>query len=228
MGMTLRRAFRYAWRLLELGLIVFLITLFAVFMAERYALATYTPERIGRVDALIVLGGGVEPDYVLNYVGRERADTAASLLGAGRAEVAIFTGTFERFDRPEGEAGLMRNRVSAAGIQTTRLFLEPDARTTLENLRFSFALAEAQGHRTFAIVTDAYHLPRALALSALLNGENVTGVASIGLDEHGAFTRLAFLGREALAWWYNLGKAAAWSLLGLAGMSEAERGQWIV
>ncbi|MEM6356294.1 MAG: YdcF family protein [Pseudomonadota bacterium] len=227
MGMILRRLFRLGSRLFQLGVVVLLITLAAVFMAERYALATYTPDRIGRVDALIVLGGGVDPDYVLNYIGRERADTAANLLRAGRAEVAIFSGTFEEIDRPQGEAGLMRNRAIAGGVEARRLFIEPDARTTLENLRFSFALAEAQGNRTFAIVTDAYHLPRAFALASLLGRENVEGVASIGLDEYGVFTRLAFLGREALAWWYNLGKAAVWGALGIAGMDESERGQWI-
>ncbi|MEM7497975.1 MAG: YdcF family protein [Pseudomonadota bacterium] len=224
MGMIVR----LVWRLAQLGVVVFVITFVAVLMAERYALSTYTAERMGRVDALIVLGGGVDPDYVLNYVGRERADTAAEVLRAGRAEVAIFTGTFERVDRPEGEAGLMRNRVSASGIDTTRLFLEPAARTTLENLRFSFVLAEAQGNRSFAIVTDAYHLPRALALASLLGRENVTGVASEGLDEHGAVTRFAFLAREAMAWWYNLGKAAAWTVLGLAGVEESARGEWII
>ncbi|MEM7526366.1 MAG: YdcF family protein [Pseudomonadota bacterium] len=216
--------FRFIRRAVRLVILVLLITVGAVWAAERYALANFGVDRMAPVEAVIVLGGGVAPDFTLNYVGRARADTAVAVLQIGKGEVAIFTGTLNRVDRPEGEAGLMRNRAIQGGVAANRLFIEPDAQTTLENLRFSFALGEAQGFTKFAILTDAFHLPRALALAHLLGKEDVVAVASPGLDEHGVFVRGAFLVREAMAWWFNLGKAVVWKGMELAGMDENARG----
>ncbi|MEM8597736.1 MAG: YdcF family protein, partial [Pseudomonadota bacterium] len=154
---------RLAYRLAQLFVVVFAITLAAVWVAERQALETYRLDRLEPVDVLIVLGGGVDPDRRLNWVGRTRANTAATALAAERAGAVIFSGTLNSEEHPEGEAGLMRNHALNRGVDPSKLFVETDSRTTLENLRFSFSLADAQGHERIAILTDAFHLPRALA-----------------------------------------------------------------
>lgn len=219
---------RLTGALTKLGFVVLGVTMLGVLAAETVAADRLSPARARSIDTLIVLGGGVNPDATLDHVGRGRADTAAALIAGGKAARAIFTGTLNDPARPEGEAGLLRDRALRAGAPADALFLEPEARTTLENLRFAFALGDAQGAESYAIVTDAFHLPRALALAALLGRDDVTGVAAPGAREFNAFRRLGYVLREAMAWWYNLGKAAAWIGMGAAGMSEAERGAYVV
>ncbi|MEO1468615.1 MAG: YdcF family protein [Pseudomonadota bacterium] len=214
---------RLAGVALRLGAVVLAVTYGAVLAAERHALATYAPERLEPVDVVIVLGGGIDPDWRQNYVGRGRTDTAAAVLAADRARIAIFTGTAgDDVAQPRGEGGIMADAVAATGIAPERLVIEPAARTTLENLTLAFAIGDARGATTYAILTDAYHLPRAMALAGLLDRE-VSGVAAPNFADANLFLRLGYVLREALAWWYNLGKAAAWYALGAAGVSEAER-----
>ncbi|MEM6488426.1 MAG: YdcF family protein [Pseudomonadota bacterium] len=215
--------------LLRAGLAVGAITLVGVMVAESLALRRHAPEAMDPVDTLIVLGGGVDPDRVLDYKGRGRVDTAVALLRDGKAQTAIFTGRFydaaANVPVPGGEARLMRERALAAGIAAERLIAEPEARTTLENLTLSLAIGRDAGAERFAIVTDAFHLPRALALAALIGEDAVQGVAAPNFAYSSTFDRAGLLAREAMAWWYNLGKALAWWGLGLAGYSDAERAE---
>lgn len=215
-------------RLLRLGGVAFAITFAAVWAAETIAADRHAPSALDRVDALIVLGGGVDPDRTLDWVGRRRAATAADLLAADAADAAILTGTLNDPEHPGGEGRLLRDAIAEAGISRERLFVEPSARTTLENLRLSFAIAEERGFERLAIVTDAFHLPRAMALAALVGREDVAGVVSDGVSRHNLFRRIGYLARETLAWWYNAGKAALWAGLGAAGWSEDERAEVVV
>ncbi|MGF1551580.1 MAG: YdcF family protein [Paracoccaceae bacterium] len=215
-------------RLVSYAVAVLTLTIVAVWIAETVAARRLSPDLLERVDALIVLGGGADPDGTLDWVGRRRAAAAVMLLERRAAEAAILTGTLNDPERPGGEGRLLREAIAAAGISRERLFVEPNARTTLENLRLSFAIAEERGFERLAVVTDAYHLPRALALAALLGRSDVAGAASDGVREHSFFKRLGYLAREACAWWYNAAKAAVWIGLGLLGWSEAERAGWVV
>jgi uncharacterized SAM-binding protein YcdF (DUF218 family) len=180
------------------------------------------------VDAVIVLGGGMDPDGELNIIGRARVQSALALLQRGEAANAIFTG-FGCAGAEDGcsEAAAMRARAEASGADPDRLIVEPDARTTLENLVLSFAIAEERGFRRLAVLTDAFHLTRAVALARLLGREVVPVAAEGGLYSLPAAEQFPVLMRETMAWWYNLGKAAAWQGLGLLGWTEAERGQVI-
>ncbi|MEM6972532.1 MAG: YdcF family protein [Pseudomonadota bacterium] len=195
-------------------------------VAERWAASRYAADRLQRVDALIVLGGGVNPDQTQNFIGRMRARAAAGVLRDGRADVAILTGTLNDPAFPRGEAGLFADHMLTLGISGDAMILEPNARTTLENLRFSFALGDAAGFERYAVVTDAFHLPRALALAAFL-GRDVQGLAARGFLEHGHFMRIGLILREAMAWWYNAGKVAAWHALGLIGYDDATREEMV-
>ncbi|MEO1459109.1 MAG: YdcF family protein [Pseudomonadota bacterium] len=217
---------RLIWTLAKAGLAAMLITMSGVYAAETIAASQNAAGRVPNdaYDAVIVLGGGMDPDVSLNYVGRTRADLAAWALFSGKAKAAIFTGALVGYDGPESEAFLMRQRALGAGVSVDQLYVEPQATTTLENLRFAFAMGDAQGFTRYAIVTDAFHLPRAMALASLL-GRDVGGIAATGVRDLGGFHRVGYMLREAMAWWYNLGKAAAWTVLGTAGWSEAEIGE---
>lgn len=224
---ALRAVVLWAGRLAVLGLGVLALTYAAVWWMQGWQFRTHHVSHpvVPPVDAVIVLGGGMDPDGELNIIGRARVRSAVDLLARGDAAHAIFTG----FGCAEGdgcsEAATMRARAVADGADAGRLIIEPDARTTLENLRLSFAIADARGLRRLAVLTDAFHLARAAALARLLGREVVPVAADAGLYWLPAAEQFPLLMRETLAWWYNLGKAAAWTGLGLLGWSEAERAQ---
>lgn len=189
-------------------------------------LACNGPERAAAVDAVIVLGGGMDPDERLNFLGRQRVETALALLAEGKARVAIFTGAIRETDAVS-EAELMRRHAISLGAAPERLRVEPAALTTLENLRFALAIARAEGLSRIAIVSDGFHLTRAGMLARLLDVPDAVLVASPGLADDRRSTRAALIWRETLAWWLNVAKAVGWTGLGWLGVPEAERGRWI-
>ncbi|MEU6524861.1 YdcF family protein [Streptomyces sp. NPDC046924] len=76
------------------------------------------------------------------------ADTTADLYHRGMAQVIVFTGATSRTTRermPRGEAEHYRERAIELGVPASAIIVEPDARNTGENLRFSRALLEARG-----------------------------------------------------------------------------------
>ncbi|MEM9047412.1 MAG: YdcF family protein [Pseudomonadota bacterium] len=214
---------------LRLGVLGFATTLLAVIWAEQRALARHLPQSAPGlpVDAVIVLGGGMDPDQQLNHVGRERVRTALALLKAGQTRAIIFTGNLR--DEPDlSEAELMHGFARSLGADPARLYVEPRALTTLQNLRFAFPIAARAGFARLALVTDAFHLTRAGQLAALLGRADVVLVASPGLTRARTATRIALILRETLAWPYNLIKAAGWTGLGWLGWTEEDRGTLIV
>lgn len=223
------RLARLIRRILWIGAALFALLVGAVLWAEQRALSRHAPGHAPGlpVDAAIVLGGGMDFDRQLNGLGRQRVRTAVTLLRAGAARHLIFTG--DVVDYPDlSEAQLMHDFALSLGADPARLHVEPKARTTLQNLHLSFALARSQGWRRLAIVTDAFHLTRAGALAALLGRPDVALVASDGLIHDRLSTRIALVLREALAWPLNALKAAGWVLLGWLGWSEQDRAAVIV
>lgn len=76
------------------------------------------------------------------------ADTTAELYHRGMAPVIVFTGATSRTTRermPRGEAEHYRERAIELGVPASAILVEPDARNTGENLRFSRALLEERG-----------------------------------------------------------------------------------
>ncbi|MGW1899103.1 YdcF family protein [Streptomyces hirsutus] len=76
------------------------------------------------------------------------ADTTADLYHRGMAPVIVFTGATSRTTRermPRGEAEHYRERAIELGVPASAIIVEPDARNTGENLRFSRALLEVRG-----------------------------------------------------------------------------------
>ncbi|WP_055688591.1 YdcF family protein [Streptomyces prasinus] len=76
------------------------------------------------------------------------ADTTAELYHQGMAPVIVFTGATSRTTRermPRGEAEHYRERAIELGVPASAILVEPDARNTGENLRFSRALLEERG-----------------------------------------------------------------------------------
>ena len=176
------------------------------------------------VDAVLVLGGGVDPDGVPAYSTRRRVAGAVALLEAGRARNIILSG-----GGGPGATMAERMRRYAVSIGAPRevLITETRANSTFENLRFGLPQAKAHGFERLAILTDAFHLERARWLAAYFGHDDIGLVAVAGLGHESWLVRSWIILREALAWWYNLAKVAAWEILGAAGLDAQERRRWV-
>ena len=76
------------------------------------------------------------------------ADTTADLYHRGMVPLIVFTGATSRTTRdrmPRGEAEHYRERAVERGVPAGAILVEPRARNTGENIRFSRALLEERG-----------------------------------------------------------------------------------
>src|SRR3989442_945720 len=60
------------------------------------------------------------------------------------------------------ESDLAARMFASLGIEKSRIALEARARDTLENARFSKALADPKPGERWLLVTSAYHMPRSI------------------------------------------------------------------
>ncbi|HYH96765.1 YdcF family protein [Hyalangium sp.] len=171
-GMILRRRTRLAMGLQVLGLaVLYLFSIEPVAGAlmrwtEAGVQPTYRPEVV--YDAVIVLGGGLDPDAT-ETSGRPEYNAAGDrilrgyeLLREGRARnILISGGSLD--PRPEAviEADVLSRQLQMWGIEPGRIFTEGKSRNTRENALESEKLIQQQGWKTLLLVTSAAHLPRA-------------------------------------------------------------------
>ena len=116
--------------------------------------------------AFVVLGfrlrdGEMEPELQ----GRCRA--AAAVAKAYPEAIVICTGGATGNNNPDRntEAGMMGSFLRRkCGIKQSRIRLDKDARTTVENTLNSFRIMQKEGIRTVTVVTSGYHMRWSLAL----------------------------------------------------------------
>jgi len=104
----------------------------------------------------------IGPNGVPSATLRRRVTRAVALFHAGSIDVMAMTGG-SRSGRP-AEADVMAALARDQGIPADRLLIESRARNTRENARFSLALLEPHGVDRVVVVSDAWHLPRAMML----------------------------------------------------------------
>lgn len=119
-----------------------------------------TPEPVS--EHLVVLGAGVNGTVPSRSL-RERLDAAYDYLVHHPNSVAIVSGG-QGNGEDITEAQCMYDYLTGKGISPDRVWMEPEATNTLENLRFSLDVIEAHtGLRPtkIAILSSEYHLHRA-------------------------------------------------------------------
>ena len=148
-------------------------------------------------DYLIVLGAGVN-GTVPSLSLRDRLDAAAAYLQEHPDCVAIVSGgQGPGEDITEAEA--MAGALLAAGISADRIWLEDQATSTEENLRFSFALIGDTTGQTVAVLSSEYHLCRAKLLAQRQGLPTVYGVPARTTKP---IMRLGYFIREAFGMAY--------------------------
>lgn len=122
-------------------------------------------------DGIVVLGAAVQPDGAPSDILADRLEVAADLYKAGAADSIIVTGSSDDgYNEPEA----MRDYCMALGVPSDAILLDPegyDTYASIWNARYTFGL------RSAIVVTQAYHLYRALATADGL-GIEAYGVAA--------------------------------------------------
>ncbi|MCC3652324.1 YdcF family protein [Streptomyces sp. S07_1.15] len=101
------------------------------------------------------------------------ADTAVDLYRRGMVPLIVFTGATSPTTRermPRGEAVHYRERALELGVPSSAVLVEPRARNTGENIRFSRALLEEAGAEVSSVllVSKPYEERRAYATACKL------------------------------------------------------------
>ncbi|MEV8422857.1 YdcF family protein [Streptomyces niveus] len=119
------------------------------------------------------------------------ADTAVDLYKRGMAPLLVFTGATSPTTRermPRGEAVHYRERALELGVPSSDVLVEPRARNTGENIRFSRAVLEDAGVRVSSVllISKPYEERRAYATARKLwpEAEFVSASTPMTLNEY--------------------------------------------
>ena len=156
-----------------LFLIAICIGLLLLAVCEGFVLRGFGSRAPAGLDYLIVLGAQVRedgPSAVLKY----RLDAAAQYLRENDSTTCIVTGG-KGATEPISEGEGMKQYLVSAGIPEDRIIVEDKALNTVQNIQYSKALMSSPDAPT-AIVTNNFHVTRALALA---RGQGLTNVYAI-------------------------------------------------
>jgi len=127
-------------------------------------------------DAGVILGAAVWSGDRPSPVLRERLNRGYDLLKNGTVQFLVLTGGHAPNELPEAEVG--RRELLKLGADPTRIVLETSTSSTLEQILFiRNQLQNKQGWRSFIIISDQFHLKRALEICQF-NGIDALGVSS--------------------------------------------------
>lgn len=120
-----------------------------------------------RYDAIIVLGAAVWPDGRPSPALERRLQHAADLFKTGTAQYLLLTGGLGR--HPPSEACVMQQLAVAAGVPASQIIIEDQSHSTFDSALSCAHILQEKGWKEALLVTDGYHLPRALFTFRALN-----------------------------------------------------------
>lgn len=144
-----------------------------------------------RAQVALVLGAGLRPDGSLSAMLRDRVRVGAELYRAGKVSKVLASGDHGRVGYDEVNA--MKRALVAQGVPARDVFTDHAGFDTLDSVVRAKQVFQA---RSALIVTQGFHLPRALWL-AHEAGLEAHGV-SADLASYGGATRVASV-REVVA-----------------------------
>jgi len=151
-------------------------------------------KNIPKVDSIVVLSGMIrniektngEIDYEFSEA-VDRFEAGISLMELGKSTSIIFTRGWLPWSvgMPEGE--YLRSLAVARGINTNNISLTPEVKNTDEEAEAIFRLLG--GNNTIALVTSAFHMPRAIKVFEQRN----FNIVPIAVDRRAGVSKLTFL-----------------------------------
>ena len=114
---------------------------------------------LDRFDAIIVLGNPADSDGNPTPIQLARVTEAVHEYERGIAPRLILTGGAAR--NKYVEARVMARTAEAQGIPESAIFIEPEAKDTIQNACYSARIMKAHGWNSAEVVSSPSHLPRA-------------------------------------------------------------------
>lgn len=161
-------------------------------------------DRAQPADVIVVLGAGLRRDNSPGPALTRRAARAAELWQAGYAPTIVCTGG-KPGNRTRSEADACAELLRGAGIPMSSIRLEDQSRSTEENALQTNAIMQANNWQSAIIVSDGFHLFRALRL---FSNEGVHVFTSPVTAQPRANEYIVFLFREVAAFHWQLVKEA--------------------
>jgi uncharacterized SAM-binding protein YcdF (DUF218 family) len=121
-------------------------------------LAPTSNTSLTRFDTIIVLGYPQDSDGNPTPIQLARVTEAVHEYERGVASRLIFTGGADR--NRFVEARVMARAAQAQGIPESAMFVEPEARDTIQNACYAVRIMKSHGWRSAEVVSSASHLPR--------------------------------------------------------------------
>lgn len=149
-----------------LSLIIIILTAglsYTFALWQTFSVARRAPSYITEANILLVLGMRLHKNSI-NRLYRQRLDKAAELLFSHPSlNVILLGGLTGNATITEAEAG--KNYLTQKGIQADRILCEHQSRHTLENLKSAKKLIDKLNVSKTALLTNRFHLHRALMLA---------------------------------------------------------------
>ena len=168
-----KRFLRFLWRLiLFLGIFGLLVLILPRVVTALYSLnRIYQEQDAPSSRVAIVFGAGLRRDGTPTPILRDRVETAADLYFSGKVEKILMSGDnrFEYYNEPES----MRQYALSLGVPDAAIALDYAGRRTYDTCYRAKAIF---GAREALLVTQKFHLPRALFLC------NALGLKSYGIE----------------------------------------------
>ncbi len=111
-------------------------------------------------DAIVVLGAAVWANETPSSSLRRRALHAVEQFKVGKAPLIIGSGGLGKF--PPTEAEMIKRLCVNEGIEKENIVEEDQSTNTFENVQFTAEILRRRGACSVLVVTDKYHLPRAI------------------------------------------------------------------
>jgi len=174
------KTIRFLWRLI---LIIFVFALSGLFLSKLVVLLyasprTFTVDEIPAGRVVIVFGAGLLRDGSAGPVLRDRVETAVQLYQLGKVDKLLMSGDnrFVEYNEPEA----MRQYALVFGIPDEDIVLDYAGRRTYDSCYRAHAIFQVD---SAILVTQSFHLPRALFLC------NRLGVESTGVESNNSYFR---------------------------------------
>lgn len=190
---------RFWKRLLTILFTLILIGTLVFFILLGIVLAGSHDRITGEPGIMIILGCQVKP-WGPSILLQDRIDKAADYLLA-HPEVIVVASGGQGPDEPMTEAQAIRDALVEQGVAAERVLLEDQSHNTVQNLRYSMELLEAEGYGPgdgVLVVSNGFHLARVRMLWGRVTGET-SSLSTLAAPSSHTASRLKMYIREPLA-----------------------------
>lgn len=165
---------------------IFVIAVFSLFLLVNHLVykegqgKIYDAEAVPQKQVALVLGAGVHENGSLSDMFRDRNDVAIELYKSGKVQKILVSGDHGRKEYDEVNAA--KEYLLSNGVEGKDIFLDHAGFDTYDSIYRARDIFQVD---SMIIVTQGYHLPRALYIAK-----------SLGMDAVGADAELRTYGRE--------------------------------